>query len=193
MAPLAPGRCRGDGLLRLQLSPINRRRLDNFSRNRRGYWSFWIFLVLFVLSLFAEFIANDRPFSPSTRANFCCRSSSIIRKRNSAASSPRPTIATRYRPGDRGAWLDDLAADPFLLCTINLDLPTPVPSPPTWMLTEAQCHAALVAERACRRRAMPPGGGSCRDLEWNWLGTDARAATSSRASSTAFASRSCSA
>ena len=33
----------------------------NFKSNRRGYWSFWIFLILFVLSLFAEFIANDRP------------------------------------------------------------------------------------------------------------------------------------
>src|SRR5262245_7565965 len=44
------------------LSPINRRRWENFKANRRGYWSFRIFLVLFVLSLFAEFIANDKPF-----------------------------------------------------------------------------------------------------------------------------------
>jgi microcin C transport system permease protein len=43
------------------LSPINRRRLENFKRNRRGYWSFWIFMVLFVLTLFADVIANDRP------------------------------------------------------------------------------------------------------------------------------------
>ena len=45
----------------IKLSPINRRRWANFRANKRGYWSFWIFLVLFVLSLFAEFIANDRP------------------------------------------------------------------------------------------------------------------------------------
>ena len=43
------------------LSPINRRRLANFKANRRGYWSFWIFMILFVLSLCAELIANDRP------------------------------------------------------------------------------------------------------------------------------------
>ena len=43
------------------LSPLNRRRLANFKANRRGYWSFWIFLVVFLLSLFAEFIANDKP------------------------------------------------------------------------------------------------------------------------------------
>ena len=43
------------------LSPLNQRRLQNFKANRRGYWSLWIFLVLFVLSLFSELIANDRP------------------------------------------------------------------------------------------------------------------------------------
>ncbi|HIC28090.1 MAG TPA: hypothetical protein EYO85_01385 [Rhodospirillales bacterium] len=47
--------------LGLRLTPITRRRLANFSRNRRGYWSFWIFLALFFLSLFAELIANDKP------------------------------------------------------------------------------------------------------------------------------------
>lgn len=45
----------------IQLSPINRRRWENFKSNRRGYWSLWIFGVLFFISLFAEFIANDRP------------------------------------------------------------------------------------------------------------------------------------
>jgi microcin C transport system permease protein len=47
--------------LGLRLSPLNERRLRNFRANRRGYWSFWIFLVLFVASLFAELLANDRP------------------------------------------------------------------------------------------------------------------------------------
>ena len=44
-----------------EFSPINARRWQNFKANRRGYWSLWIFLVLFVISLFAEFIANDKP------------------------------------------------------------------------------------------------------------------------------------
>jgi len=43
------------------ISPINRRRIDNFKANRRGYWSLWVFMFLFVASLFAEVIANDRP------------------------------------------------------------------------------------------------------------------------------------
>jgi len=45
----------------LKLSPITRRRLAIFRQNRRGYWSFWLFMILFGLTLFAEFIANDRP------------------------------------------------------------------------------------------------------------------------------------
>ncbi len=45
----------------IRLSPINERRWDTFKANRRGYWSLWIFLFLFILSLFAEFIANDKP------------------------------------------------------------------------------------------------------------------------------------
>ena len=43
------------------VSPITRRRLENFRANRRGWWSMWIFLVLFIVSLFAELVANDKP------------------------------------------------------------------------------------------------------------------------------------
>ena len=45
----------------MRLSPLNRRRLAIFRAHRRGFWSLWIFLGLFGISLFAEFIANDRP------------------------------------------------------------------------------------------------------------------------------------
>src|SRR5262249_44058492 len=45
----------------VNLSPITRRRLRIFRQHRRGYVSFWIFLAIFGASLFAEFIANDRP------------------------------------------------------------------------------------------------------------------------------------
>ncbi|MEM8754019.1 MAG: ABC transporter permease [Pseudomonadota bacterium] len=44
-----------------RLSPLNQRRWRNFKANRRGYWSLWIFGILFVLSLFSELIANDKP------------------------------------------------------------------------------------------------------------------------------------
>ena len=48
-----------------RLSSINQRRLKNFKANRRGYWSLWIFLGLFTFTMFAEFIANDRPIMVS--------------------------------------------------------------------------------------------------------------------------------
>ncbi|MYJ51138.1 MAG: ABC transporter permease [Gammaproteobacteria bacterium] len=44
------------------LSPVSERRWELFRSNRRSVWSLWIFMVLFTVSLFAEFIANDRPF-----------------------------------------------------------------------------------------------------------------------------------
>ncbi|WP_102225955.1 ABC transporter permease [Acidimangrovimonas sediminis] len=45
----------------MAVSALNRRRWRNFRSNRRAFWSFVIFVVLFGLSLFAEFIANDHP------------------------------------------------------------------------------------------------------------------------------------
>src|SRR5271170_6176142 len=48
-------------VLGVRLTPLMRRRLANFRANRRGFWSLWIFLALFGLSLFAELIANDKP------------------------------------------------------------------------------------------------------------------------------------
>lgn len=47
---------------RFRLTPITQRRLRNFRANRRGFWSLWIFLAIFLVSLFAEFVANDKPF-----------------------------------------------------------------------------------------------------------------------------------
>ncbi|WP_347311315.1 ABC transporter permease [Defluviimonas sp. SAOS-178_SWC] len=51
----------------MRLSPLNQRRWRNFTANRRAVWSLWIFLVIFVLSLFAELIANDKPILVSYR------------------------------------------------------------------------------------------------------------------------------
>jgi microcin C transport system permease protein len=48
-------------VLGLRVSPLSRRRIDAFRRNRRGYFSLWILLALFATSLCAEWIANDRP------------------------------------------------------------------------------------------------------------------------------------
>ena len=46
----------------MEISELTKRRLASFRAHRRGYWSLWIFTILFVISLFSEFIANDKPF-----------------------------------------------------------------------------------------------------------------------------------
>ncbi len=54
----------------MALSPLNQRRWRNFRRNGRAFWSLIIFSVLFGLSLFAEFIANDKPILVQYRGQF---------------------------------------------------------------------------------------------------------------------------
>ena len=54
----------------MALSPLNQRRWRNFRRNGRAFWSLLIFVVLFGASLFAEFIANDKPILVSYRGDF---------------------------------------------------------------------------------------------------------------------------
>ena len=45
----------------LNLTPINQRRFERFKANKRGWYALWIFMLLFILSLFAELLANDNP------------------------------------------------------------------------------------------------------------------------------------
>ncbi|UTS81818.1 ABC transporter permease [Phaeobacter piscinae] len=54
----------------MALSPLNQRRWSNFCRNRRAFWSLWIFSVLFGISLFAEFVANDKPMLVNYRGEY---------------------------------------------------------------------------------------------------------------------------
>ena len=147
------------------LSPINRRRWQNFQKNRRGWWSFWLFAVLFVLSLFGEFIANDKPYLVSLEGRWYYPV--FVRYTETAFGGEFETEADY-----RGSYLQNLIKEKggsmlwppirYRYDTHNLDLPTPAPSPPTWSLTEAQC--APMAQKK--------GVKGCRELEYNWLGTD---------------------
>ncbi|WP_082539999.1 ABC transporter permease [Bosea sp. Leaf344] len=147
----------------LKLSPINRRRLNNFKANRRGWWSLWIFLTLFVLSLFAEFLANDRPLLVRYKGEFLFPIAKTYPEEKfggflATTDYRDPVIAKEIEANGWAIW----PPIRYSYRTHNLDLPVPAPAPPTWMLEDEQCRA--VAERR--------GGTGCRDLEWNWLGTD---------------------
>ena len=89
--PVAPEPPRG----RFALSPLNQRRWRNFKRNRRAYWSLWIFAILFGLSLFAEFIANDKPILVNYRGEYFTPIFNFYpRPPLAAISAPKPPIAT---------------------------------------------------------------------------------------------------
>ncbi|HKK86891.1 MAG TPA: ABC transporter permease, partial [Roseovarius sp.] len=54
----------------MSLSPLNQRRWRNFKRNKRAFWSLIIFSVIFVITLCAEFVANDKPILVNYRGDF---------------------------------------------------------------------------------------------------------------------------
>ncbi len=150
---------------RIAVSPINRRRWQNFKANRRGYWSLWIFLVLFVVSLFAEFIANDQPFyirheGRSYFPVFVAYPETAFGGEFETAADYRDPYVRKLIAEKGGFMLWPLIR--YSYNTHNLDLPTPAPSPPTWSLTEEQCKSVVQKKKLS----------GCRDLEYNWLGTD---------------------
>ena len=153
------------GLLRL--SPVNQRRLANFEKNRRGYWAFWVFLCLFILSLFAEFIANDRPILALYKGEILAPVLVDYPEEKfggflAETDYRDPYIAEEINAHGWMIW----SPVRFSYRTHNLDLPTPAPSPPTWMLTKAQCEMALEKKQAGQAKL------GCAALEMNWLGTD---------------------
>ncbi len=80
-----------------------------------------------------------------------------------------PTIADEIKAHGWMIW----PLIPFANNTVKLDPPTPFPSPPTWWLSKAQCKTAIATEVERGVIKPPPDGGTCRDLEPEWLGTDA--------------------
>lgn len=129
--------------LGMSITPLDRRRWANFRANRRGWWSLWVFLALFGLSLFAELIANDKPIAvgfegrlhmpvffayPETRfggdfeteADY--RDPEVVRLIEAKGWMLWPPIRYGYR-------------------TINLNLGRPAPAPPSrenWLGTDDQ-------------------------------------------------------
>jgi microcin C transport system permease protein len=132
----------------VSLSPLTRRRLASFRGSGRGYWSLWIFLLLFVLSLGADVLANDRPllvrydgrlFVPILRAY-----------PETAFGGELPTEAAYRDPavrrliGVRGWMVWPLI--PYRSDTIDWELSGPVPSPPStrhWLGTDDQARDLL--------------------------------------------------
>jgi microcin C transport system permease protein len=153
------------------LSPINTRRWENFKANRRGFWSLWVFLVLFVISLLADFIANDRPILVSYKGEILAPV--LVDYPESRFGGFLAT--TDYRDP---VILEEINANGWMLWppirysydTVNKDYPTRkspsglclgFPSPPPWMSKAPLCDAS--PDLLARYHALG---------NTNWLGTD---------------------
>jgi microcin C transport system permease protein len=122
-------------------------------------------MILFVVSLFAEFIANDKPFLIKYDDHYYFPA--VVAYAETTFGGEFETAADYRDPyvqkliADKGGYMVWPPIH-FSYGTHNLDLPTPAPAKPTWLLTDDQCRP-VAAKKA---------GSTCRDLEWNWLGTD---------------------
>ncbi len=125
----------------MNLSPLNRRRLANFRANRRGFWSLWIFATLFVLSLFAELIANDRPLLVRYDGGWYVPVLEAYPETTFGGVFPTeadyrdPVVAELI--GEKG-WMV-WPPVPYRYDTFIRELPSPAPSPPTaqnWLGTD---------------------------------------------------------
>ncbi len=134
-----------DRFLGRRISPLTRRRLHNFRANARGYWSFWIFLVIFLIALFAEFIANDKPFLVYHEGELY---TPIFTAYPETAFGGEFETEADYRDpymagliGDEGWMIWPIV--PYHHTTVAWDLAVPAPAPPDaehWLGTDDQAR-----------------------------------------------------
>ncbi|MBN8411328.1 ABC transporter permease [Halomonas litopenaei] len=130
------------------LSPITRRRLSVFRHQRRAWWSLWVFGLLFVLSLGAELVANDKPLLVKYQQEWYFPLA--VDYPDTAFGGFLPTPAD-YRDAFT---LDAIEADgwilwapiPYSYDTLDMALTHPAPSPPDarhWLGTDDQGRDVL--------------------------------------------------
>ena len=129
----------------MTLSPVTRRRLANFRANARGFWSLWIFLAMFVLSLFAEFIANDKPFvvwyDGQLFAPIFHAYPETAFGGSFATEADYTDPAVRAMIAAKGGMIEPPI--PYNYRTVAWDLPLPAPTPPDsvhWLGTDDQAR-----------------------------------------------------
>ena len=164
MAGLTMARKSIKRLTRLNLSPINRRRLENFRASPRGVWSFWLFIGLFVVSLCAELIANERPLLVHYKGELLFPALKDYPEAKFGGFLPNtsyrdPTIQDEILNNGWIVWTPIR----YDYNTILNELPQPAPSPPSWWLSK---------EKRCSAYKDGVDNVNCTAWNWNWLGTD---------------------
>jgi microcin C transport system permease protein len=154
---------------RLALSPINQRRWVNFKKNRRGYWSLWIFLVLFVIGLLANVVANERPIYIQHQGQHYFP---VLFEYSEEDFSPDGFLPNMDY---RSQFFRDISDENTRIIwppvrysydTRNSDIPSSAPTKPSWMYDRAELCAPY-----------PEGvdDPQCTYWNYNWLGTDDQA------------------
>ncbi|MFP6711013.1 MAG: ABC transporter permease [Rhodospirillales bacterium] len=125
------------------MTPINQRRLENFKANRRGYISFWLFMILFVVTLFAEIISNDKPLLVQYDGGYYVPvfisypETTFGGDFETEAEYSDPEVIELIEEKGWVVW----PLIPYSFGTIVYDLPSPAPSPPSaqnWLGTDDQ-------------------------------------------------------
>ena len=133
----------------MALSPLNQRRFARFKAHRRGWWSLWIFLVLFVLTLGAELIANDKPLVVSYDNELYFP---VFKRYPETTFGGEFPLQANYK----SPYVQELIAQkdgwmlwppiPFSYSSINYELTTPAPARPSadnWLGTDDQGRDVL--------------------------------------------------
>lgn len=117
-----------------RLSPLMRKRLSYFKANKRGFWSLWIFLVLFFVTIFAEFIANDKPLLLYHKGKIYCPvlffypETTFGGEFETETNYKDPFVVDLIR---KDGWMV-MPPISYSYDTINYNLPVPAPAPPSW-------------------------------------------------------------
>ena len=133
----------------LTLSPIGQRRWARFKAHRRGWWSLWLFILLFGVSLGGELVANDKPLLVTYQGDWYFPAFKRYTEQDFGGELP-------FQPDYRSAQVRQLiegqggrmwfAPIPFAFDTVNYDLTEPAPSPPSsdnWLGTDDQARDVL--------------------------------------------------
>ncbi|MDP3371411.1 MAG: ABC transporter permease [Candidatus Paracaedibacteraceae bacterium] len=132
----------------MKLSPLTQRRIAQFKSNRRGFWSFWLFLILFFITLGAEFIANEHPLVVYYKGELYCP---ILKNYPETTFGGTFETHTNYRDTvvkeliKKDGWMI-FPPIPYSPSTINYELSGSVPAKPScdnWLGTDDQGRDVL--------------------------------------------------